>query len=117
MGHISETPCTEKGEIKDSIALFTEAGKLCLFAYAKVTGNRITDSEEAELADEGEEYDVVGKEDQIKPAFAISWVSDVVCWGGSWIRDKEKGCKGAGRGLGIYERGEEDPIDMQKDRD
>lgn len=80
MGHNSDTPCAEKREIKDSIALFTEAGKLRLFAYAKVTGNRIADSEEGELADEREEYDVIGKEDQIKPAFAISWVSDVVCW-------------------------------------
>lgn len=80
VGHISETPCTEKREIKESIALFTEAGKLCLLAYAKVTGNRIADPEEDELADEREEYDVIGKEDQIKPAFAISWVSDVVRW-------------------------------------
>ena len=117
MGHNSETPSTKEREIKDSIALFTKAGKLCIFAYAKVTGNRIADSEESELADEREEYDVIGKEDQIEPAFAVSWVSDVVCWRGCWIRDKEKGCKGAGRGLCKYERGEEDPINMQKDRD
>jgi len=80
VGHDSDAPGTEKREINDSVALFTEAGKLSPLADAKVTGNRITDSEEDELTDEREEYDVIGEEDQIKPAFAISWVSNVICW-------------------------------------
>jgi hypothetical protein len=58
--------------------LFTETGELSLLANAKGTGNRITDSKEDELADEREEYDVIGNEDKVEPAFAVSWISDVI---------------------------------------
>ena len=115
VGHDSDAPRTEKREINDSVALFTKTIKLSPLADAKVTANRITDSEEGELADEREEYDVISKEDKIKPAFAISRVGNVICWRGSWMRYEEKGSKRAGRGMGEYERCEKDPINMQKD--
>lgn len=113
-GHDSDAPHTEKREIKNSVALFTEAGKLSFLADAKVTGNRIPNSEEDKLTDEREEYDVIGEEGKIKPAFAISWVRNVICWRGSWMRDEEKGCKRAGWGMGKYEGCEDGPINVQK---
>jgi len=60
--------------------LFTKTSNLSLLADTKVTGSRVTESEEAELADEGEKYYVIREKDKIKPAFAISWVGNVICW-------------------------------------
>lgn len=78
--HNPQAPCAEEREVNDGITLFTETGKLTLAVYAKVSGDGIADPKEDRLTDKREKYDVVGKEDKIQPALAISRVRRVVCW-------------------------------------
>jgi hypothetical protein len=60
--------------------LLTKTGELFPLPNAKVSGDGIADSKEDRLTDKREKDYVVGKKDEVEPAFAISRVRRVIGW-------------------------------------
>jgi hypothetical protein len=60
--------------------LLTETSEFVPLAYAKASGDGIANLKEYRLTDKREKDYVVGKKDEIEPAFSISRVCRVIGW-------------------------------------
>lgn len=80
MRHDAQAPRAENRKVKDGITLLTETSERIALSYATVSGDGVADSKEDGLADKREEDYVVGDEDEVEPALAISWVRGVIRW-------------------------------------
>jgi len=77
--HYPETPCSRNEEIDNGISLFAEPVELGFLFYMKVFRNAPKDGDGDKLPKAREEDDVVGKEEEIAPAFGVSGVTGVGC--------------------------------------